>query len=565
MATFGMGKVMKFGVLGGAVSAAALGMAAAAGAAAGPGIPKLLTDPKTIADNYLPDFSYAGYGYGVKPIPRVDAMIDVADYGAIPDDGLDDSVALKAALAAAHEAEGPVRVQMHSGRYQLTEILWIEKSGIVLAGMGSGAGGTQLYMPRPLNQIDGGGAFDEIKEYLVRYDKRERQKGQNLDVLFSPYSWTGGFIWTRFPGGRHATYLEELDRPIENLGNIARGKRGTMELTLGGTGNVSVGDVVQINWHNRAGENGPLIQAIYGDFDGTIGSRHWEFPERPLVRQATKITAVKGNRITIADPLLHDISSAVPANFARWDHISEVGLQDFSLIFPDNPYFGHHNEAGYNGVYFTGVYNGWISNVHIKDADSAVLTDDLANVTIRNILTYGDHKAHYAVHVGNVHNVLVDNMTVRNPTQHTFSFNTQSTKSVYKDSEGWHEPTLDQHAGANHQNLYDNITVHVRPDGTAEDGSPQVYLFRAGGAGYWKPGHGGFNTIWNLKVLAEGDVAPGQELVVLEDSGGPMARVVGLHGNRPLRLDYRPDPYTEMLGMKVTSVPSLYEWQRARR
>ena len=542
--------------------------AAASVAAQGPesgAMPKILTDPDVRAQHYLPDFSYAGYGFGIAPIPQVANVIDVADHGAVPDDGVDDSEALKAALAAAHKAAGPVRVQMHAGRYQLTEILWIEKSGIVLAGMGSGDGGTQLYMPRPLDQVDGGGAFDEIREYLVRYDKRERQPKQNLNTIFSEYSWTGGFIWTRYPGGRHATYLEELDRPIENLGDIASGQRGTRELRVRDTSGISVGDVLQINWHNRAGEDGPLIDAMYGDFDGTIGSRHWEFEDRPLVRQATRIEAISGNRVTIADPLLHDISAALPANFARWDHISEVGLQDFAMIFPDNPYFGHHNEAGYNGIYFTGVHNGWISNVRIKDADSGILTDDLANVTIRDVLTYGDHKAHYSVHVGNVHNVLIDNLTVRNPTEHTFSFNTQSTKSVYKDSTGWTAPTLDQHAGANHQNLYDNITVHVTPDGEADDGTPQVYLFKAGGAGYWKPGHGRFNTIWNLKVLVDGSVAPGAEMVVLEDSGGPEARVIGLHGNRRIRLDYEPAPYAEMLGMRVTAVPSLYDWQRNRR
>ena len=26
------------------------------------------------------------------------------------------------------------------------------------------------------------------------------------------------------------------------------------------------------------------------------------------------------------------------------------------------------------------------------------------------------------------------------------------------------DPVLDQHSGANHQNLFDNITVHIKPD-----------------------------------------------------------------------------------------------------
>ena len=529
------------------------------------GVPDILTDEVLQQEHYLPDYSYAGYGFGLDDIPTISQVIDVADHGAVADDGKDDSVALKAALAAAHEATGPVRVQMGKGRYILSEILWIEKSGIVLSGMGMGDGGTQLYMPRPLDQIDDGGALTEIRQYLEEENKYERQKDANLEVLFSEYSWSGGFIWTRVPGGRHATYLERYDRPIENLADIAAGKRATMALTVADTSKLKVGDVLQINWHNRAGENGPLIDAMYGDTDVKIGSRHWELPERPLVRQATRIEAISGNQVTIADPLMLDISADVPANFARWDHLSEVGLQDFAMVFPPNPFFGHHNESGFNGVYFTGVHNGWITNVRVDEADAGILTDDLANVTIRNVVTDGDHTAHYSVHVGNVHNVLIDGLTVYNPTIHTFSFNTQSTKSVYKDSVAWNVPSLDQHAGANHQNLYDNSTVHITPDQTAADGTPMFDLYMAGGAGYWQPGHGRFNTTWNLKVHVDGNVAPGDPVTIFGGSEGPDARIVGMHGNRPLLLDYRPQPYVEMMNEEVTGVPSLYQYQIDKR
>ena len=490
------------------------------------------------------------------------------DHGAVANDSIDDSKAIQAALAAAHAANGPVRLQFGPGRYILSEILWIEKSGIVVAGAGSGNGGTELYMPRPLNQMDDGGALDELREYLVRYDKRERQKDANLDVLFSEYSWSGGFIWSRFPGGRHATYLEENDRPIETVATIASGQAGGRKVTVPDAATLSVGDVLQIHWHNRAGEDGPLIASLYGaDREAfPVGDRHWMLPDRPLVRQATRIQAIDGNAVTIADPLLHDISSELPAYFAQWDHLTEVGLQDFAMVFPENPFFGHHNEAGFNGVYFTGVYNGWIRNIRIENSDSGILTDDLANVTIADVVTSGAHPAHYSVHIGNVHNVLVTGNEVFNPTVHTFSFNTQSTRSVYHRSTGWEQPTLDQHAGANHQNLYDAVTVHIEPD-AATDADPASYeLFKAGGAGYWKPGHGLYNTIWNLDVIVDGNSAANEEVRLFARTGGPGARFVGMHGNRPLKLDYRPvAPYSEAAGQELLSVPSLYEYQLSRR
>ena len=73
-------------------------------------VPTILQQQDGTPSVYLPDFSYAGYDYGLSPLPQIDTAIDVADFGAIPDDGIDDSAALKAALAAAHAADGPIRV-----------------------------------------------------------------------------------------------------------------------------------------------------------------------------------------------------------------------------------------------------------------------------------------------------------------------------------------------------------------------------------------------------------------------------------------------------------------------
>ena len=154
--------------------------------------------------------------------------------------------------------------------------------------------------------------------------------------------------------------------------------------------------------------------------------------------------------------------------------------------------------------------------MRIENADSGVLTDDLANVTIADVVTQGDHPAHYAVHVGNVHNVLVTGNEVFNPTIHTFSLNTQATRSVYHRSTGWEQPTLDQHAGANHQNLYDDMTVHVRAAATEDGESPSYELFKAGGAGNSLPGHGRYNTVWNLNVVVESGAAPGETVTLVK-------------------------------------------------
>src|SRR3546814_14841823 len=45
-------------------------------------LPDILSDPATAAANPLPDFSYAGYGFGLAPIPADPGpIVDVTDHG----------------------------------------------------------------------------------------------------------------------------------------------------------------------------------------------------------------------------------------------------------------------------------------------------------------------------------------------------------------------------------------------------------------------------------------------------------------------------------------------------
>ena len=128
------------------VSVLALGAALIFPAQAQPTkLPKILSDPATVAANPLPDFSYAGYGFGLAPIP-VDAgtVIDVTTHGAVPGDGLDDSKAVLRALAAANAVKGKVTLRFPKGRTQITEVLRITRSDIVLDGAGDGPGGSEL-------------------------------------------------------------------------------------------------------------------------------------------------------------------------------------------------------------------------------------------------------------------------------------------------------------------------------------------------------------------------------------------------------------------------------------
>lgn len=511
----------------------------------------------------LPDFSYAGYGFGLASIPNaMGTVLDVTEYGVIADDRKDDTKALLSVLAAAHEIKEPVTVQLPEGQIIVSEILPIERGNIIIRGAGSGESGTEIHMPRPLEAVDKTSRLDELREYLVKYDKRQREPDRNLDELFSEYSWTGGFFWVQKPGTRAAAYLEAYDPPIEKLTNIKSGERGSRIVTVESAERLSTGDALQIHWFNRDGETGAILREIYGDTELAIGSHHWTFEDRPLVRQTTRILAIEGNKVEIGDPLLHSISDDAPAQFSAWDHLEQVGFEDFSVTFPNSPFFGHHQERGYNGIYLTSVIDGWIRDVRIVNADSGILTYNSANLTIENIRTQGERQAHYAVHLGNVHNVLVRDILIENPVLHSLTFNTQSTKSVYQNATVLRLAVLDQHAGANHQNLFDNVTLHV--DADRRDGQPFYSVWDGSGAGYWQPGHGRFNTTWNLNIIVESG-ASRDETVRLEGlAEGPSAFIIGVHGNRDFDVDYRPAP-SVLDANERAEVESLYDWQLAQR
>ena len=104
----------------------------------------------------LPDFSRAGYAMGRRPIPEVAGPVfDVTDprFGALPDDGRDDTAAIQAAVDAAGAAGGGV-VLLPRGRYEIRKTtdapyLRITRDRVVLRGQGDDPAGTLLHLGSP--------------------------------------------------------------------------------------------------------------------------------------------------------------------------------------------------------------------------------------------------------------------------------------------------------------------------------------------------------------------------------------------------------------------------------
>ena len=134
-------------------------------------LPHILEQAAQSETTYLPDFSYAGYQCGELPVPDIkEKVLYAADFGVVSNDGLDDSVALLAAMSAANKIEGPVVLQLPKGKVILSEILYIEKSHLVLRGTGSGEQGTVIYCPRPMMYLEDPEALAELREYLTQHN-----------------------------------------------------------------------------------------------------------------------------------------------------------------------------------------------------------------------------------------------------------------------------------------------------------------------------------------------------------------------------------------------------------
>lgn len=522
-------------------------------------LPEILKSKKVSKENYLPDFSFSGYHWGEKQIPEDKGKVILAtDYGVVANDGIDDSKALLKALEETKKMKENIILQLPAGRIILSEILFIERSNFVLRGAGVGEDGTEIYCPRPMRLMKNPESLKELREYLLEFDKRQREPENNIDLPFSQYAWSGGIIWTQVPGERVKSYMAKYDKPKTVLANVIAGERGDHTLKVSETNNLEVGDVVQLELFNKDGEDGAIISDLYKNTGVKVGSHHWNFPNLPIVRQQVKVISKSGNTVKIKSPLTISINKDYGARLVKWQHLKEIGIEHLRISFPDAPKIAHHVEEGYNGIYLTRLYNGWVDDVVIANADSGILTEGVANTTIKNVITKGDNKAHYSVAMSGVFNVLVKNLEVHNEVIHPLSFNTFSTKSVYQNCEVFVAPVLDQHSGANHQNLFDNIRVHVTPENNSYP------LFKGGGAGYWKPSHGAYSTFWNIKVHFLSGLDENKAILLDGMKDGPYARLIGVHGNHPIEIQYGPRAYIEMNNQEVLPF-SLYNYQLDKR
>ncbi|HEX3775413.1 MAG TPA: glycosyl hydrolase family 28-related protein [Polyangiaceae bacterium] len=484
---------------------------------------------------YLPDYSYAGYHFGERSLPVLAATLDVTSFGAHPDDTVDDTTAIQAALRAANQQSGAVVLHFPKGRFTISQTLYLERSHLVLQGSGSGDGGTVLVMTKSLSELPRDPRIEKLEAYLVKNDKRVDGKP------FSPFSWTGGLLWTRV--------AQPLTEPA--LTTAISGRRGEHRVTLSSSLALLPGEIIRLRWFNHGGNDSPLLHHIFGLSRIDFGPR-LSGSEAAVASEEATIAAVNDRTLTLVQPLLHDIEPEFAVELSRPQFLEEVGIEHLAIEFPNQPYAGHHLERGNNGIYLTGLSHSWVRDVRVENADSALLSDECANVTLTQIDVRG-RNGHYGVHLGDTFDLLLNDFRIEAEEFHSVSFNTHARADVVTRGEIF-RPSLDQHRGANQQNLFDDLS-------TREDRGKSL-LFEHGGADYYGPTSAAFNTFWNVHVEFSSN-APSSILLGRIEDAGP-ARLIGLSANRQLELDYA-RAEVEDLGQAELGVPSLYRYQLERR
>ena len=250
----------------------------------------------------------------------------------------------------------------------------------------------------------------------------------------------------------------------------------------------AAGVEMRVSWYNRQ-DDSPVLRHLRSR-GRKFGDRLSNHPEESIASQDVPVVSVDGSHVVLKVPLLQDVKSEWHADVTSLVRLNDVGIEHLAVEFPDVPFAGHHHERGFNAFHVNDVSQGWLRDIRIENADSGILTDDSAHLTIDGVRVLG-HLGHYGIHVGGVYGALVKNFDIGAEEYHSVSFNTGSRGNVFVHGRA-RRAKLDQHRGGNHQNLFDDI--QSQDDGVA------TKLFDHGGADYWGPTHGAFNTFWNVRI-----------------------------------------------------------------
>lgn len=458
----------------------------------------------------LPDFSYAGYRNGERAIPDYPPSINVAAYGARGDDDVDDTAAFQKALAAAESGA----VLVPPGRYIISDILRITKSGVVLRG--AGAESTILYFPKPLETIS------------------PNDGATTSGRPTSNYSWSGGMI--RLEGNLGSVPLTLITAPAA---------RGDKVIVVGKAQSLSVGQWIEVFMTDTPDNS--LATQLYSNDPGDISMLKGS-TKASLV---TRITKIEGNRVELERTLRFDVRPEWrPVVRTFRPTVEDAGVEDLTFEFPVTPYAGHFTEVGFNPVAFEGVANCWARRVKFINPDSGPMVGGVFNTVSDAVFEsqrppdIAGNQGHHGINLHGGGDHLFTRFDIRMKFVHDISVS--GTAGVVVSQGKGLDLCFDHHKRAPYEILFTDIDLGL---GTRPWKS-------GGGAGLGKDA-GARVTFWNLR-------AAGPLPEPAKDFAPWSINLVGVDVGRPQLLDPT-GVWREIMPTEQLQPADLHEAQLAAR
>ena len=459
----------------------------------------------------LPDFSFAGYHCGEKSLPDVAAGVSVKRFGARGDGQADDTAAFLEALAEVKQGA----IEVPAGRYKITALLGITRSNVVLRGAGPDK--TILFFPIPMNEI------------------KPNWGATTTGRRTSNYSWSGGFIAVR--GNFQSKRL---------AGIVSEAKRGDQTVQVSSTESLRVGQRVEILQsdtpdnslavHLYSGDSGPVTNLKGGTRASLV----------------CRITGIAGNRVRFDRSLRCDLKAAWRPEIRSFEPtVSESGIENMGLEFPDSPYEGHFTELGFNAIALSGVADCWVRNVRTVNADSGFFIGGNFN-TVQGVALESARLpdkslncvGHHGISLGDGDNLVTD-FDFRARYIHDITVSHHCSGNVCARGRGV-DLALDHHRYAPYENLFTDL-----------DAGAGTRLWRCGGGADLGKHCGARGTFWNIRSARPLNYPP-------KDFGPPSMNLIALETTQASEIN--PDgKWFEAISPARIQPQDLHEAQLANR
>lgn len=347
----------------------------------------------------LPDFSYAGYGWGEESLPDVVySVFNVCDYGAVADDGLSDRKAFEDAIkdAVAQSPRGAV-IYVPAGRYELhaasdpnTPVI-IDGDNIVLRGAGRDR--TVIAMSSAGQVLDGS-LWNTPELMSFRYVRSRSDEQLRLISITAPAS-----------SGSH-------DIEVASVSGLSVGQRVLVKLA-GDTRRDAV--AAEIAPHEVDDEFAELMS------------------EGVSVAEYHTVSRISGRRVTLYEPLGHDIDPdggwTLHAVLDRYG----CGVEDICFEGAFTEDFVHHKDAvhdsGWRMLTFLRQAHGWVRRCSFVNVSEALSVMQSCNITVDDCIIDGN-AGHSAIRSQASTNVLISRVEDRSGQYHSVGVSKTASHTV---------------------------------------------------------------------------------------------------------------------------------------